>query len=88
MQAETIYSFYLIYDFVYQVSSVNTNSQMGIGSAETAIYQQIQAKEADVQALTELTRALEKKVSAFLNHHLCRSPLKQRLYISFARSYL
>lgn len=46
--------------------------QMRIGSRETADYQQaayshppltqIQAKEADVQALAELTRALEKKV--------------------------
>ncbi|XP_057806018.1 protein ALWAYS EARLY 3-like isoform X2 [Salvia miltiorrhiza] len=55
-----------------KVSTANTNMQMRIGSAETADYQQmaysqpsalaqIQAKEADVQALAELTRALEKK---------------------------
>ncbi|KAL8486249.1 hypothetical protein ACS0TY_023092 [Phlomoides rotata] len=55
-----------------KVSSVNTDPQMGIGLAETATYQQaaypqpttldqIQAKEADVQALAALTRALEKK---------------------------
>lgn len=64
---------YLKYDFVHQVSSANANLQMRIGSAETASYQQtaysqpsklakIQAKEADVQALAELTRALDKKV--------------------------
>ena len=56
-----------------QVSSANTNLQMRIGSAETPNYQQtaysqIQAKEADVQALAELTRALEKKV--FSIHYL------------------
>lgn len=56
-----------------QASPANTNLQMRIGPAETADYQQtaysqpsalahIQAKEADVQALAELTRALEKKV--------------------------
>ncbi|XP_042020468.1 protein ALWAYS EARLY 3-like [Salvia splendens] len=54
-----------------KVSSANTNLQMRIGSAETPNYQQIaysqiQAKEADVQALAELTRALEKKEAVVL----------------------
>ncbi|KAL0393230.1 UNVERIFIED_CONTAM: protein ALWAYS EARLY 3 [Sesamum radiatum] len=60
-----------------KVASVNTNMQTRIGSAETAGYQQtaysqpstlaqIQAKEADVQALAELTRALDKKEAIVL----------------------
>ncbi|KAL1539095.1 protein ALWAYS EARLY 3-like [Salvia divinorum] len=54
-----------------KVSSANTNLQMRIGSAETPNYQQtaysqIQAKEADVQALADLTRALEKKEAVVL----------------------
>ncbi|KAL0368247.1 UNVERIFIED_CONTAM: protein ALWAYS EARLY 3 [Sesamum calycinum] len=69
---------HLKHDLVHQVASVNTNMQTRIGSAETAGYQQtaycqpttlaqIQAKEADVQALAELTRALDKslKVESF-----------------------
>lgn len=72
---------------------MNTNLQMELGSAETATYQQtaysqpntlvqIQAKEADVQALTDLTRALEKKVISIHKPSLCRSPLKQHIFTS------
>ncbi|KAI3459287.1 hypothetical protein Pfo_015950 [Paulownia fortunei] len=68
---------YLKYDLVHQVASANANVQTSIGSAETASYQQtayshpstlaqIQAKEADVQALAELTRALDKKEAVVL----------------------
>ena len=57
-----------------QGSPTNPNSQAKNGHSETgnnqqtansqpSILAQIQAKEADVQALAELTRALEKKVS-------------------------
>ncbi|KAG6394794.1 hypothetical protein SASPL_145384 [Salvia splendens] len=54
-----------------KVSCPNTNLQMRIGSAETlnhqqAAYSQIQAKEADVQALADVTRALEKKEAVVL----------------------
>ncbi|XP_011071459.1 protein ALWAYS EARLY 3 [Sesamum indicum] len=60
-----------------KVASANNNMQTRIGSAETAGYQQtsysqpatlaqIQAKEADVQALAELTRALDKKEAIVL----------------------
>ncbi|KAL0414703.1 UNVERIFIED_CONTAM: protein ALWAYS EARLY 3 [Sesamum radiatum] len=65
---------YLKKDSVHQVASANTNVQTRIGPADAATYQQIaysqpstlaqvQAKEADVQALAELTRALDKKRS-------------------------
>lgn len=61
------------------MTSANAKVQMRIGSAETATCQQtafsqpstwaqIQAKEADVQALAELTRALDKKVRTMLIH--------------------
>ncbi|KAH6832949.1 DNA binding protein [Perilla frutescens var. hirtella] len=66
----------LIALFNIMVSSANANLQMTV-SAETADYQQtaysqhstlaqVQAKEADVQALAELTRALEKKEAVVL----------------------
>ncbi|XP_052188738.1 protein ALWAYS EARLY 3 isoform X2 [Diospyros lotus] len=56
----------------------NSNSQARIGPKETAnnqqtlnsqssVLAQVQAKEADVQALAELTRALDKKVSSALS---------------------
>ncbi|KAL0376476.1 UNVERIFIED_CONTAM: protein ALWAYS EARLY 3 [Sesamum calycinum] len=62
---------------VHQVASANTNVQTRIGPADAATYQQIaysqpstlaqaQAKEADVQALAELTRALDKKEAIVL----------------------
>ncbi|KAL0388759.1 UNVERIFIED_CONTAM: protein ALWAYS EARLY 3 [Sesamum radiatum] len=64
-------------DSVHQVASANTNVQTRIGPADAATYQQIaysqpstlaqaQAKEADVQALAELTRALDKKEAIVL----------------------
>ncbi|KAL2506685.1 Protein ALWAYS EARLY 3 [Abeliophyllum distichum] len=60
-----------------KVASVNANVQTRTGPTETATYQQtaysqlctpahIQAKEADVQALAELTRALDKKEAVVL----------------------
>ncbi|KAK6146164.1 hypothetical protein DH2020_020033 [Rehmannia glutinosa] len=66
---------YLKYDSVRQVALASANAQTRFGSAQTASYQQteysqpntlaqIQAKEADVQALAELTRALDKKQEA------------------------
>ncbi|XP_020552958.1 protein ALWAYS EARLY 3-like [Sesamum indicum] len=60
-----------------KVASANTNVQTRIGPADAATYQQmaysqpstlahVQAKEADVQALAELTRALDKKEAIVL----------------------
>ncbi|KAL3812853.1 hypothetical protein ACJIZ3_014121 [Penstemon smallii] len=61
----------------HQVASTNANGQTRIGPVDTATYQpaaysqpstlaHIQAKEADVQALSELTRALDKKEAIVL----------------------
>ncbi|GER55920.1 hypothetical protein STAS_33618 [Striga asiatica] len=51
---------------VHQVVSANANVNTGIGVADIASYNQtsnspLQAKEADIQALADLTRALDKK---------------------------
>lgn len=59
-------------DSVHQVASVNADVPTRAGAGDIATYQQtyshpstlaqVQAKEADIQALAELTRALDKKV--------------------------
>lgn len=59
--------------FSYQAGSINANFHAKIGAGEAANSQQVansqsiilaqsQGKEADVRALSELTRALDKKV--------------------------
>lgn len=87
---------------VHQVSSANTNLQMRVVSTEAADYQQIaysqpctlaqiQAKEADVQALAELTCALEKKVNqhSLANCCLCCSSVPTNTFDSIvSRSML
>ncbi|GFP81940.1 protein always early 3 [Phtheirospermum japonicum] len=68
-------------DLIYQVASANANLHTRTGLADTATYNlasnsqpttlaQLQAREADIQALAELTRALDKKEA--LVHELKR----------------
>lgn len=81
---------------VHQVSSANTNLQTRVVSTEAADYQQIaysqpctlaqiQAKEADVQALAELTRALEKKVN---QHSLANCCLPTNTFDSIVSRFM